>query len=215
MATEPPASSPAVLYVDTSALLKLLVHEAESAAIERELLTWSDLATSVITEVELPRAVARAREERPEAVIDGSVVLQGVLASAAIVPLEEPMVTAARKVKPVHVGALERSTSPVHSPSARNSRASQRTTNGCKTPSSLSGSASSPQKKQLRRCHRPNRHQRVPVTRYSGMTRRTHCFQSLPSGAPSHRLHQGLQEAVQVPTSFPAPHGESRIQAFD
>lgn len=107
MATEPPASSPAVLYVDTSALLKLLVREAESAAIERELLTWSDLATSVITEVELPRAVARAREERPEAVIDGSVVLQGVLASAAIVPLEEPMVTAARKVKPVHVGALD------------------------------------------------------------------------------------------------------------
>jgi predicted nucleic acid-binding protein len=107
MATEPPAPSPAILYVDTSALLKLLVREAESAAIECELLTWSELATSVITEVELPRAVARAREERSDAVIDGSVVLRGVLASAAIIPLSEGTVAGARKVKPVHVGALD------------------------------------------------------------------------------------------------------------
>lgn len=106
-ATEPPAPPPAILYVDTSALLKLLVREPESAAIERELLTWRELATSVIAEVELPRAVARAREERADAVIDGSVVLQGVLSSAAIVPLSEGVVVAARKVKPVHVGALD------------------------------------------------------------------------------------------------------------
>jgi predicted nucleic acid-binding protein len=46
-ATEPPTPPPAVLYLDTSALLKLLVREAESAAIERELLTWRELATSV------------------------------------------------------------------------------------------------------------------------------------------------------------------------
>src|SRR5580693_3949202 len=78
-ATEPSAPPPAILYVDTSALLKLLVREAESAAVERELLTWRELATSVIAEVELPRAVARAREERADAVIDGSLVLQGVL----------------------------------------------------------------------------------------------------------------------------------------
>jgi uncharacterized protein len=93
--------------VDTSALLKLLVREAESAAIERELLTWREFATSVITEVELPRAVARAREERADAVIDGSLVLQGVLSSAAIIPLSEGVAAAARKVKPIHVGALD------------------------------------------------------------------------------------------------------------
>lgn len=39
--------------------------------------------------------------------IDGSVVLQGILASAAIIPLSENIVAAARKVKPVHVGALD------------------------------------------------------------------------------------------------------------
>jgi uncharacterized protein len=103
----PPPPPPAILYVDTSALLKLLVREAESAAIERELLTWRELATSVIAEVELPRAVARAREERTDAVIDGSLVLQGVLSSATIIPLSEGVVAAARKVKPVHVGALD------------------------------------------------------------------------------------------------------------
>lgn len=106
-AAEPPAPLPAILYVDTSALLKLLVREAESAAIERELLTWSELATSVIAEVELPRAVARAREERADAVIDGSLVLQGVLSSAAIIPLSESVIAVARRAKPVHVGALD------------------------------------------------------------------------------------------------------------
>jgi predicted nucleic acid-binding protein len=98
---------PGILYVDTSALLKLLVREAESEAIEIELLRWSKLATSVVTEVELPRAIARAREERPDAVIDGSVILQGVLASAAIVPLGASIVAKARDVSPIHVGALD------------------------------------------------------------------------------------------------------------
>lgn len=106
-AAEPPAPAPAILYVDTSAMLKLLVREAESAAIERELLQWSELATSVITEIELPRAAARAREERADAVIDGSIVLQGVLASAAIIPLSENIVATARSVRPVRVGALD------------------------------------------------------------------------------------------------------------
>jgi uncharacterized protein len=112
---EPPKPPPAILYVDTSALLKLLVREAESAAIEQELLKWSNLAISIITEVELPRAVARAREDRPDAVIDGSLVLEGVLASAATIPLNESIAAAARKVTPIHVGALDA----IHVASAR------------------------------------------------------------------------------------------------
>lgn len=104
---ESPEPRSRILYVDTSALLKLLVREAESEAIETELLRWSKLATSLITEIELPRAVARARQERSDAVIDGSVVLQGILASAAIVPLEAGIVAGARDVSPVHVGTLD------------------------------------------------------------------------------------------------------------
>jgi predicted nucleic acid-binding protein len=112
---ERPEPRSGILYVDTSALLKLLVREAESEAVETELLRWSKLATSVVTEVELHRAIARAREERPDAVIDGSVVLQGILASAAIVPLDADIVKRAREVSPVHVGALDA----IHIASAR------------------------------------------------------------------------------------------------
>jgi len=68
---------------------------------------WPSLATSILTEVELPRLVARAREDRPDAVIDGSLILQGVLASAAIIELNDDIVAAAREVAPVHVGALD------------------------------------------------------------------------------------------------------------
>jgi uncharacterized protein len=95
------------LYVDTSALVKLLVREAESEAIEAELLRWSKLATSLVTEVELPRAVSRAREERPGSVVDGSLVLRGILASATIIPLEESIVGEARDIRPSSVRALD------------------------------------------------------------------------------------------------------------
>ncbi len=105
--SELPEQRAGILYVDTSALLKLLVREAESTAIERELVQWPSLATSIVTEVELPRAIARAREDRPDAVIDGSLVLQGIMASAAIIPLSNDIVLAAQNVSPVHVGALD------------------------------------------------------------------------------------------------------------
>ena len=63
--------------------------------------------TSVVTEVELPRAVARTREDRPDSVIDGSLILQGVISSAAIIELNEDIVAPRANVTPVHVGALD------------------------------------------------------------------------------------------------------------
>jgi predicted nucleic acid-binding protein len=95
------------LYLDTSALVKLLVRESESEAIEVELLCWSQLATSLVTNVELPRAVSRAREERSNSVVDGSLVLRGILASTTTIPLDERIVGEARDVKPTSVGTLD------------------------------------------------------------------------------------------------------------
>lgn len=43
-----------ILYVDTSALLKLLVREAESTAIERELVQWPSLATTSSPKLSFP-----------------------------------------------------------------------------------------------------------------------------------------------------------------
>jgi predicted nucleic acid-binding protein len=105
--TERQRLSQRFLYLDTSALVKLLVREAESEAIEVELLRWSKLATSLVTNVELPRAVSRAREERPNSVVDGSLALRGILASATSIPLDERIVAEARDVRPSTVGALD------------------------------------------------------------------------------------------------------------
>jgi predicted nucleic acid-binding protein len=105
--TERQRLSQGFLYLDTSALVKLLVREAESEAIEVELLRWSKLATSLVTNVELPRVISRAREERPNSVVDGSLSLRGILASATTIPLDERIVGEARNVRPSSVGALD------------------------------------------------------------------------------------------------------------
>jgi predicted nucleic acid-binding protein len=121
--TEPPEQRAGILCVDTSALLKLLVREAESSAIERELLQWPNLATTIITEVELPRAVTRARQERPDAAIDGSLILQGILAAAEIIPLSDEIVAAAEASRRSTSELWMRSISPARSASIKSSPA--------------------------------------------------------------------------------------------
>jgi len=58
-------SSPAggVLYLDSSAIVKLAVREPETAALHAELMRWRLCATSSITTIEVSRAAARAREQ--------------------------------------------------------------------------------------------------------------------------------------------------------
>jgi predicted nucleic acid-binding protein len=51
-----------VVYLDTSALVKLLVLEAESAALRSFLADWPRRATSAVAEVELRRAGRRASD---------------------------------------------------------------------------------------------------------------------------------------------------------
>jgi predicted nucleic acid-binding protein len=51
-----------VLYLDSSALVKLAVREPETAALEAELIRWPLCATSTISSIEVSRATARARE---------------------------------------------------------------------------------------------------------------------------------------------------------
>jgi predicted nucleic acid-binding protein len=50
----------ALLYLDASALVKLVVREAESAALSSELMAWPAQVSSIISEVEVPRAARRA-----------------------------------------------------------------------------------------------------------------------------------------------------------
>ncbi len=71
-----------LLYADTSALVKLVVREAESDALEEELGLWRDVLTSTVTAIELTRTVARARTD-PRAVVADEWTLFGVLAATA------------------------------------------------------------------------------------------------------------------------------------
>lgn len=95
-----------VLYIDTSALVKLVIHETESEALEEELGGWTDLATSAITSIELSRAVARARSHDDAEVADEYTIL-GLLASLAEIPLSDDVRAAASSLTPVELRTLD------------------------------------------------------------------------------------------------------------
>jgi predicted nucleic acid-binding protein len=62
------------LYVDSSALVKLIVREDETDALQAELSPWPLLATSSIAVIEVRRAVRRAREDgRPDILPDAEI----------------------------------------------------------------------------------------------------------------------------------------------
>jgi len=91
-----------VIYLDTSALAKLLVEEAESAA----LAAWLDersaepLCTSLVSRAELIRA---ARRRGPEVVPRA----QSLLAECALVPLDAVSVDIAALLEPTTVRTLD------------------------------------------------------------------------------------------------------------
>jgi uncharacterized protein len=95
-----------VLYVDTSALVKLVVTEAESPALEGELGRWHDLATSEITAIELTRAVMRARSNESAEVADDRTVLE-VLAALSEVPLTDDVRAIASTIGPPALRTLD------------------------------------------------------------------------------------------------------------
>jgi uncharacterized protein len=94
------------LYVDTSALVKLVVREAESDAIEREVSHWEWLTTSDIAPIELQRATTRARADGRAAVADGRTILE-VLAALEAVPMTEEVRAVAASIEPVELRTLD------------------------------------------------------------------------------------------------------------
>jgi predicted nucleic acid-binding protein len=53
------SARPTIAYVDSSALVKLIVPEPESAALRTELAKWEHLVSSALARVEVVRACAR------------------------------------------------------------------------------------------------------------------------------------------------------------
>jgi len=95
-----------VLYADTSALVKLLVREPESDAVESELARWRGVATSSITSVELARAVMRAREASPESIAD-DIEVDDVAAALAEIPLSTRVRGVAGSLEPAALRTLD------------------------------------------------------------------------------------------------------------
>ena len=99
-------SAEGVLYADTSALVKLVVREAESDALEAEIARWELIATSEIAAIELPRAAARARADGRAGVADSRVVLE-LLAALSVVPTTDNVRALAATLAPVELRTLD------------------------------------------------------------------------------------------------------------
>jgi hypothetical protein len=84
-----------VIYLDASALAKLVLREPETAALTEFLAAWPTHSSSVIARVELFRAVRR--EAEAEAVLT---LAKAVLGRLALVPLDETVVGAASVLDP-------------------------------------------------------------------------------------------------------------------
>jgi predicted nucleic acid-binding protein len=94
-----------VLYADTSALVKLAVEEPETHALRLELNRWDAVATSVITEIELARAVARARERGTTTLDD--VAVGTITAALPELELTADIRRAAAVLRPTAVRSLD------------------------------------------------------------------------------------------------------------
>jgi predicted nucleic acid-binding protein len=58
-------SSPPVAYLDSSALVKLIAIEAETAALRQELRRWPDRASSLLASIEVTRTARRLGGHAP------------------------------------------------------------------------------------------------------------------------------------------------------
>lgn len=95
-----------LLYIDTSAAAKIVLEEPESRALAVELTRWSDAATSALTRVELPRAVAMRRHLDPTVTVDES-MLFGFFAATIELPLDDDVLDRAAAVPPPTLRSLD------------------------------------------------------------------------------------------------------------
>lgn len=100
-ATEPSAEQP-LSYVDSSALVKLIVEEAESAALERHLARRPALATSRIASVEVTRACAIASRDT-----GARRAAEELVASCTLVEVSEELLDAAASLASASVRTLD------------------------------------------------------------------------------------------------------------
>jgi uncharacterized protein len=90
-----------VAYLDASAVVKLLVQEAETTALRRQLKSWPHRAASALLRVELLRTVRRAGVPR---LMEGA---RRQLASIDLIRLDDDLLERAAEIEPSTVRSLD------------------------------------------------------------------------------------------------------------
>lgn len=88
------------IYLDSSAFVKLVRPEQESAALRRHLASWPDRVSAALLRPEVLRAVQRVAPRRL-----GRVGLQ--LAGVTLIRLDDPILEAAGRIQPATVRTLD------------------------------------------------------------------------------------------------------------
>ncbi len=89
-----------LLYLDSSALVKLLVPEAETNALRELLRSWPERVSSVVARIEVQRVARRIGDRAVRRA-------RSVLSRIALVDLDEPVVRVAAALDPVELRTLD------------------------------------------------------------------------------------------------------------
>jgi predicted nucleic acid-binding protein len=89
-----------VTYADASALVKLIVHEPETAALRRFLASAGTLTSSLLAMVEVPRAVARRAPEARQ-------VMEAVLGALSVVTFDARIAARAASLAPASLRSID------------------------------------------------------------------------------------------------------------
>ncbi|MBI3767670.1 MAG: type II toxin-antitoxin system VapC family toxin [Deltaproteobacteria bacterium] len=91
-----------VAYLDSSALVKLVVSEPESRALFEFLADWPDRVVSALARVEVPRALARAHASRA-----AHRRAQATLAHVVVIGIDDDVLSRAARVEPRSLRSLD------------------------------------------------------------------------------------------------------------
>jgi predicted nucleic acid-binding protein len=91
-----------LVYLDSSALVKLVVTEPESAALMRALQAWPDRVSSALALTEVPRALRRAGFGRAE-----GRRTRAILSRIALVDVDRRILAAAAAIEPPGLRTLD------------------------------------------------------------------------------------------------------------
>ena len=94
------SAAPTVVYIDSSALVKLVVPEPESDALRAELARWDRHVSSALARVEVVRACARVDEKAGR-------IAEQVVGALDLIALDERVLEEAALLRPVELRSLD------------------------------------------------------------------------------------------------------------